>query len=86
MSASWFIVLAGAGCCATAFVWYWLGVGRAEDRFAADFDAVLRAYSALKMDRDRIARLNADLVARVGVLSPEERAAFDQITFRLEHS
>lgn len=85
MSTGWFLALSGAACVSTAFVWYWFGVGRTEDRFAADFDAVLAAYTESKRERDRLAAYINDLIDNVGVLTPAERDRFDAITSRLEH-
>jgi dipeptide/tripeptide permease len=83
MTWAWLLITAGVGI-TVGFVYYWLGVDRTEKRFAADFDATLEAYAAVKRERDQIAAYASDLVSSVGVLSPVERAVFNQITKRLE--
>lgn len=83
MTWAWLLMTAGISA-SLAFVYYWIGVNHTERKFAADFDATLEAYAALKRERDQIAAYASDLVNTAGVLSPVERDAFDQITKRLE--
>ena len=84
MNAGWLAITAGA-CTVIGFAYYWLGVGRAERRFAADFDAVFAAYAAMKRERDALVDFTNDLIDQAGVLTPAERDAFDRITARLEN-
>lgn len=84
MTAAWLgLVLGAAAVC--GFVYYWMGVRHTEARFAADFDATFEAFAAMKRERDALKTCVNDLIDQAGVLTPAERAAFDQITKRLEH-
>ena len=81
--AAWIALTAGL-CGITGFVYFWFGVGRTERRFEEDFDAILEAYTTMKRERDSLVKLSNDLIDGAGVLTPAERAAFDQISAQLE--
>lgn len=82
MTAAWLAVTAGL-CLVTGFIYYWTGVRHAEGRFAADFDATLEAYAQVKRERDDLQAYVNDLIDGAGVLTPAERARFDEVVQRL---
>jgi hypothetical protein len=81
--AAWLATTAGA-CLIVGFVYYWFGVGRAEKKYAEDFDSVFEAYAQLQRERDALVRLTNQLIDEAGVLTPAERATFDRIAGQLE--
>ena len=82
MTGLW-LALAAITAISTGFIYYWTGVRHAENRFAADFDATLEAYAAMKRERDALKTCVNDLIDGAGVLTPAERDAFDKVVQRL---
>ena len=85
MTGAWLALVASVGIC-SAFIAYWRGVGRTEERFAEDFDVTLEAYRALKREHDQLAAFAHDLIAEAGLMSPAEREAFAHLMNQLEEA
>lgn len=85
MTGAWLALIASIAA-ASAFVAYWRGVGRTEQKYAEDFDATFEAYAAMKHERDQLAAFAHDLIVEAGLMSPTEREAFAHLMNQLEEA